>query len=196
MPVNYNIDIHVDPLVRKWFDSRFKRHRGVYQLGDSCWYGLVSAMLYQSKRVTGGGDPALPDKYSRFVQVKIGITEYDFYHYGWEVSPIQELRFSRMIRTIVVDECLRSAAIMRARYDIPLSQAINTYTVYYDWTEEDIHFETLRKIYRRHYRDIEYEYRELDQAAVTDFGVTEADIPRRSLRLRTPKEPEGQLRLF
>lgn len=175
MPVNFTIDIRVDPFVKKWMDARFKCVRGVYQLGDSCYYGLVSAMLCQSQRV--GSPTVVPDKYASFRNIKVGITEYDFYHYGWEVSVAQELRFSRLVRSIAVDECLRSVAILRARYEIPVSQAINSYCIYYNLEEEDIKFETLRKIYRRKYQHVEEDYRKLDIAAVTDFGARPSAVP-------------------
>ena len=116
--------------------------------------------------------------------VRIGISEYDFYHYGWEVSPMQEIRFSRLVRNIVIDECLRSVALLRASFSVPLSQAINAYTIYYDIADEDIHYETLRKIYQRKYRRIEEEYRAFNQAAVTDFGTRDEQHPKRTLNLR------------
>lgn len=177
----YSVDMRVDPLVKRWMDRNFKTDHGRYRFGDSCYYGLVSAVLCQSPRV---GNPAVvPDKYARFVPVKVCITEYDFYHYGWEVSITQELRFSRLVRNILIDECLRSAAMLRARYDIPLSQAINSFTVWYGLTDDDVNPDTLRKTYQRKYKSVEEDYRAFDRAAVTDFGRLDADPPQRHLRL-------------
>lgn len=177
----YSVDMRVDPLVKRWMDRNFKTDHGRYRFGDSCYYGLVSAVLCQSPRV---GNPAVvPDKYARFVPVKVCITEYDFYHYGWEVSVTQELRFSRLVRNILIDECLRSAAMLRARYDIPLSQAINSFTVWYGLTDDDVNPDTLRKTYQRKYKSVEEDYRAFDRAAVTDFGRLDADPPQRHLRL-------------
>lgn len=177
----YSVDMRVDPLVKRWMDRNFKTDHGRYRFGDSCYYGLVSAVLCQSPRV---GSPAVvPDKYARFVPVKVCITEYDFYHYGWEVSITQELRFSRLVRNILIDECLRSAAMLRARYDIPLSQAINSFTVWYGLTDDDVNPDTLRKTYQRKYKSVEEDYRAFDRAAVTDFGRLDADPPQRHLRL-------------
>lgn len=177
----YSVDMRVDPLVKRWMDRNFKTGHGRYRFGDSCYYGLVSAVLCQSPRV---GNPAVvPDKYARFVPVKVCITEYDFYHYGWEVSITQELRFSRLVRNILIDECLRSAAMLRARYDIPLSQAINSFIVWYGLTDDDVNPDTLRKTYQRKYKSVEEDYRAFDRAAVTDFGRLDADPPQRHLRL-------------
>lgn len=177
----YSVDMRVDPLVKRWMDRNFKTDHGRYRFGDSCYYGLVSAVLCQSPRV---GNPAVvPDKYARFVPVKVCITEYDFYHYGWEVSITQELRFSRLVRNILIDECLRSAAMLRARYDIPLSQAINSFTVWYGLTDDDVNPDTLRKTYQRKYKSVEEDYRAFDRAAVTDFGRLDANPPQRHLRL-------------
>ncbi len=192
----YSIYLKMDPLVYRWLEARFKSSRGVFHLGDSWYYGLVSALLYQSPRV--GAPAVVPAKYDRFVPARVCITEYDFYHYGWEVSVTQELRFSRLMRNIIIDECLRNAAILRARYDMPLSRAIGFYTVYYGLEEEDVKFETLRKTYRRHYRGVEDEYRALDRAAVTDFGALEdAAPPPKTLRIRKPRPSDpAQLTLF
>ena len=177
----YSVDMRVDPLVKRWMDRNFKTDHGRYRFGDSCYYGLVSAVLCQSPKV---GNPAVvPDKYARFVPVKVCITEYDFYHYGWEVSVTQELRFSRLVRNILIDECLRSAAMLRARYDIPLSQAISSFTVWYGLTDDDVNPDTLRKTYQRKYKSVEEDYRAFDRAAVTDFGRLDADPTLRHLRL-------------
>jgi len=196
MKCQFNVDMRVDQLVVKWLDARFRKERGIYLLGDSFWYTLVSMALCQSKRSERMSVP--PDKYAAFVPVKIGITQYDFYHYGWEVNMTQEIRMSRLLRNIIYDEILRNAAIMRARYAISLSQAINTLTVFYNLTEEDVKFETLRKKYRRGYTRLEDEYRAIDLAAVTDFGADEGkamEHPQRRLKLKVePKE--GQLDMF
>jgi len=194
MPSLYTLDINVDPLVAGWMERSFKKVRGVYRMGDSCYYGLVSAMLYQSHVKTPS---RMPDKYAAFVPVKIAITEFDFYHYGWEVSPLQEIRFSRLIRNILIDTCLRNVAILRARYGLHLTQAIGFYTIYFGLEEEHVKFETLRKIYRRKYQPMEAEYRNLDRAAVTDFGTVEAAMEHKALRLHRSVNPDpGQLELF
>ena len=182
--------MRVDPLVKRWMDRNFKTDHGRYRFGDSCYYGLVSAVLCQSPRV---GNPAVvPSKYARFVPVKVCITEYDFYHYGWEVSITQELRFSRLVRNILIDECLRSAAMLRARYDIPLSQAINSFTVWYGLTDDDVNPDTLRKTYQRKYKSVEEDYRAFDRAAVTDFGRLDADPPQRHLRLHKSRHRDSR----
>lgn len=196
MKCQYNVDMRVDPLVVRWMDARFRKRRGVYDLGKSCWYTLVSMALCQSSRAERMRVP--PEKYAGFVPVKVGITEYDFYHYGWEVNMTQEIRLSRMVRNIICDEILRNAAIMRARYDISLSQAINTFTVFYNLSEDDVRFETLRKRYRREYMRLEDEYRNIDRAAVTDFGMREerkTAQQQRRLKLKVERHEE-QLDLF
>lgn len=196
MERRYNADMKVDPIVVKWMDARFRKRRGIYDLSESCWYTLVSMALCQSSRAER--TKVTPDKYAGFVPVKVGITEYDFYHYGWKVNMTQEIRLSRMIRNIICDEILRNAAIMRARYSISLSRAINTFIVFYNLTEGDVRFETLRKRYRREYMRLEEEYRNIDRAAVTDFGAREesqsAQPPRR-LKLKVERREE-QLDLF
>lgn len=196
MRLGYNVDMKVDPLVVKWMDAHFDKRRGIYRASTSPWYVLVSMALCQSSRSERMRTP--PDKYNSFVPVKVSITEYDFYHYGWEVSPTQEIRMSRMVRGMVEDELLRNAAMMRARYNLPLSQTIGSMMVFYNLTEEDVHFETLRKTYRRKYAKREEKYRELDSAAVTDFGAypQRMEQPQRRLRLRVREEPANQLNLF
>jgi len=196
MRLSYNVDMKVDPLVVKWMDARFEKRRGIYRMGASPWYGLVSMALCQSARSERMRVP--PDKYNSFVPVKVSITEYDFYHYGWEVSPTQEIRLSRMIRSLVEDELLRNAAIIRARYNLPLSQAIGSMMVFYNLSEEDVRFETMRKTYRRHYAGLETEYAALDSAAVTDFGAypQKMEYAARKLRMRLSETPANQMDLF
>ena len=195
MRLSYNVDIKVDPLVVKWMDARFEKRRGVYHMGNSPWYGLVSMALCQSARAERMR--ITPEKYNLFVQVKVGITEYDFYHYGWEINATQEIRLSRMIRSLVEDELLRNAAIIRARWRISLSHAIGSMMVFYNLSEDDVRFETMRKKYQRHYAGLEAEYAALDSAAVTDFGTRpNPDGRSRRLRMKPQEPPEGQLDLF
>lgn len=190
----YSVNMRVDSLVKRWLDKNCKVVHGRYWFGDSCYYGLVSAMLCQSAKV---GRPAVvPVKYAGFVPVSICITEFDFYHYGWEVSVTQELRFSRLVRNLVIDECLRSAAMLRARYDIPLSQAINSFTVWYGLTDDDVNPDTLRKTYQRKYKSVEEDYRAFDRAAVTDFGTRQTVPAPRKLRLRPAHPNPKQMELF
>jgi len=194
MKCQYNVDMKVDPLVVKWMDARFRKERGIYRLQESRWYTLVSMALCQSARAERVSLP--PEKYSGFVPVKIGITEYDFYHYGWEVNMTQEIRMSRLLRDIICDEILRNAAIIRARYEISLSRAVNNIIVFYNLTEDDVRFETLRKRYRREYLVLEEEYRALDRAALTDFTGDESEMPpRRKLNVKA-RNPQGQLDIF
>ncbi len=194
MSCRYNVDMKVDPLVVKWMDARFRKERGIYRLQESRWYTLVSMALCQSARAERMSLP--PDKYAGFVPVKIGITEYDFYHYGWEVNMTQEIRMSRLLRDIICDEILRNAAIMRARYAMSLSRSIGNIMVFYNLDEEDVRFETLRKRYRREYTGLEEEYRALDRAALSDFTGDETAVPPpRRLKLKA-SDTRGQLDLF
>lgn len=194
MPLVYTIELKVDPLVAGWMERSFKKKRGVFRIGDSCWYGLVSSMLCQSHVKTPS---VMPEKYASFVPVKVAVSEYDFYHYGWEVSPLQEVRFSRLVRNFIIDECLRNVAILRARYDMPISQAITYYSIFFGMEEEQVKFETLRKIYRRKYQNVEEEYRKLDAAAISDFGTIDRKPARKELRIRhLGKNDPNQILLF
>lgn len=194
MKCQYNVDMMVEPLVVKWMDARFRKERGIYRIGDSKWYTFVSMALCQSARAERMSVP--PEKYAGFVPVKIGITEYDFYHYGWTVNMTQEIRMSRLVRDIICDEILRNAAMMRARYEMSVSRAINAIMVFYNLTEEDVRFETLRKRYRREYCRLEEEYRALDRAALSDFTGDETAVPPpRRLKLKA-SDTRGQLDLF
>ncbi len=188
----YSISMKVDPLVKKWLDNHFKSGRGGYWFGDSCYYGLVSSLLTQSHRV--GAPSVVPGKYSMFVTVRICITEYDFYHYGWNVSVMQELRFSRLIRNLIEDELLRSVAILRARYNISISNAIDFYTMHYNLDECDVKFDTLRKKYRRNYTKVEEEYRTLDRIALDERGKRTDD--KKTLRIKKSRTNPSQLKLF
>lgn len=179
MPQLFNISLKVDPLVKKWLDKNFKSERGIYQFGNSCYYYAVSALLYQSHVKSVG---YLPEKYNRFIAVKIAISEYDFYHYGWEVSELQELRFSRLLKKLILNECLTQVALLRANYNVSLTTALNTYIIQYNISEEDIKYETLRKIYNRKYRQKEAEYEKYNLNAISDFGTKDCTIKKKKLK--------------
>lgn len=193
--MDYNIEIRVDPLVKRWIQNRFTCSKGIYFLGKSLYYSIVSAMLYQSHIATPS---QLPKKYSHYETIRLAITEFDFYHYGWSVSPMQEVRFSRLIRNLIIDECLRRAAILRASFNISLAQAINSYFVYHKLSEQDIKYDTLRKIYNRKYIEIEQDYLNFNKLALSNFGYNDKVFEKKTIPTAKRRKTidNNQLNLF
>ena len=130
---------------------------GAFDVSRTRFYPLVTSMLVHSAVSTPShvrGSTAL------FVPVNILVTEFDFYHYGYTPSMMQQVKFSRLVKQMIIDDCCRRIAMAHAAYGCAVQQAIDQVILSNNFTRDELNPETLRKIYQRKYKDLEDEYRE------------------------------------
>lgn len=176
----YKIDIRVHPLVWRYIDNNFQTIRGAYDITSSSYYPIVSSMLCQS-------NVRLPSKvrptFEAFRPISVYITEYDFYHYGFSVCELQQLRFSKLMRSLVIDSICRRIAMLRAAYDVPLTRAVCLMIDANLFEDNELKTDTLRKIYQRHYKETEKEYAEQFSDCVTEYGTNDDGFKKKMCNL-------------
>lgn len=166
----YRITIKVHPAVWRYIDNNYPVKMGAYDLSRSVYYYLVTAMLYQSRvRMPS----QLCRKYGEYRPVTVMITEFDFYHYGFQSSELQQCRLSRNILHLIVDDACRRIAQARVVFGVPVTTAIDHYLIDNGYEEGELDAEYLRSVYKRKYRGYEQELETWFRNAVTDWGYND-----------------------
>ena len=145
----FKIKIHVAPLVKRWLDNNFKIRNNAYDISLSSFYFMFSGALQQSHF---NAPSILSRKYAGFVEVFIYITEFDFYHYGWEISPLQEVRLSKCCTRLLLDDICNRAMVLHCYLKHPLAKTLLELYNQQFIEESELRFVTLQKYYHRHFR--------------------------------------------
>lgn len=174
----YRVKLKVHPMVWRYIDNNFRKENGAYNVTQSMYYPLVLSSICRSNvRVPS----RVSDCYDGYRDIMILITEYDFYHYGYDISPLQQVRYSRILRNILLDMMCRRIVMMRAAFDIPLTRAIGLVLDANLMEQDELKPATLRKIYQRRYMALERETEDFFRDCVTDFGFNEKTFEKKSL---------------
>lgn len=188
----YRVQLKVHHMVWRYIDNNFRKKNGAYDVTQSMYYPLVLSSICRSNvRVPS----KVYDCYDGYRDIMLLISEYDFYHYGYDISPLQQVRYSRILRNIILDLMCRRIVMMRAAFDIPLTRAIGLVLDANLMEPDELKPATLRKIYQRRYMALERETEDFFRDCVTDFGFNEKTFEKKSLgRLSQP--PKTPLNLW
>jgi ribonuclease HII len=118
----YRISINVHPAVFRYIDNTYPQETGIYNITKSPFYFLVSSMLSRN-----------------------------FYHYGWQIVPLQQCRFSKAILQIIIDQACNKIALAHVIAGIPRDQAIREVILENLFEDNEMNYSSLRKIYQRKY---------------------------------------------
>lgn len=144
----YRISINVHPAVFRYIDNSYPNENGVYNITKSPFYFLVSSMLSRS----GVNRPSkISKKYGSYVPISLFITEEDFYHYGWNITPLQQCRFSKAILQTIIDQACNKIALAHVMAGVPRDQAIREVLIENLFEDNEMNYACLRKIYQRKY---------------------------------------------
>lgn len=174
----YRIYLKVDPMVRRFIENNFKEQHGAYDSTGTVYHSLVVAMLSHSDMKAKS---LVSRKYDGFVPVTLLISEFDFYHYGYVCSELQQVWFSRSVRKMIIDDICRKAALAKVLLGQPVTKTIEHYIIDMCFDDTDVNAETIRKFYNRKYKDYESRLLEFYRDLVSDFGANDIDIEKKSL---------------
>lgn len=146
------ITVKVHPAVRRFIDNRYKKVNGAYNLSNGRHYYLVTNMLVHS---SAAAPSRVPKKYGCFVPIKIMISEYDFYRYGWMTTPLQEYRFSKLILGEILDNACQRIALLKLVLDIPRRKCMLAIIDEELFERDEISYDYLRKYYQRKFQQKE-----------------------------------------
>lgn len=174
----YRVSLKVHPMVWRYIDNNYRKDNGAYNVTKSMYYPLVLSSICRSNmRVPS----RVSDSYDGYRDIKILITEYDFYHYGYDISPLQQVRYSRIMRGIILDLMCRRIVMMRAAFNIPLTRAVELVVDANLMEPDELKPSTLRKIYQRKYMELEHEAADFFRNCVTDFGFSDKPFEKKSM---------------
>ncbi len=174
----YRISLKVHPLVWRYIDNNYQKVGDTYDITGSMYYPLVMSLLCRSNvKVPSRVSP----KYAEYKNVSVFVTEYDFYHYGYEMSPLQQFKFSKTVKNIIIDQMCRRIAITRAVVDVPLTQLIDLVLNENNMGPEELNAESLRKIYQRKYTELERDGEGFFRFVVNEAGGEDDDFEKKSL---------------
>ena len=148
----FRISVNIDPAVRQFLFSLFPCDEGACNLTKSRYYFLVTQMLAHSRIAHPS---RVPKVYDTFVPCTLLITEYDFYHYGWMVPPLQQYNFSRLLLSDIMEDLCMKTALLTLSLGVPQSNAMQA--VLEEKSFSSISFDRLRKYYYRKFRQKEAE---------------------------------------
>lgn len=172
----YRVSINVHPAVKRYLSNMFSEIDGAYDVKKSIYYYMVTAMLMQS----GMKIPSkVSKKYCDYVPVVILVTEYDFYHYGYQCSELQQVRFNRTMLHLITDDACRKIALARVLLGQPVTKCIEHYLIENLYEDNEMSRESLRTIYRRKYVKYERELSEYYSNLLTDFESEDENIAKK-----------------
>lgn len=181
----YRITIKVHPAVKRYIDNNFPVKRGAYDITRSMYYYLVSAMLYQSH-------VAVPSKtcikYKDYVPISIYITEFDFYHYGFQSSEYQQCRLSRSLLHLILDDACRRIALAKVVFGVPVTTGIEHFLIDNSFEDNELSAEYVRTVYKRKYRSFESELNDFYHNLTTDYGVNDESLQEKNNVLIDPSK--------
>ncbi len=172
----YRVSLKVDPMVFRYIDSNFTQLDGAYNTIGSICHNFVTAMLSHS-------EVKLPSrvsrKYENFVPITLLITEFDFYHYGYICNELQQVKFSMAVRSLVIDDLCRKAALAKVLYDMPITRFIFHYLMDLGFEDGEVNEESIRSIYNRKYKEYEKRIQEFYSDLVTDYGTLDTQFEKK-----------------
>lgn len=174
----YRVSLKVHPMVWRYIDNNFQMDNGAYDVTQSMYYPLVLSSICRSNMRLPS---RVSDSYEGYRDIMLLITEYDFYHYGYDISPLQQVRYSRILRNIILDLMCRRIVMMRAAFNIPLTRAVGLVVDANLMEPDELKPATLRKIYQRRYMALERETEDFFRDCVTDFGFNDKTFEKKSM---------------
>lgn len=172
----YRVSLKVDPMVKRYIDSNFPQWKGAYDLTGSVMYNFVTAMLSHS---TMKVPSRVSVKYQYYLPITLLVSEYDFYHFGFECSELQQVKFSNSVRSMILDDLCRKAALAKVLYDMPITRFIFHYLMDLGFEDGEVNEESIRSIYNRKYKEYEKRIQEFYSDLVTDYGTLDTQFEKK-----------------
>lgn len=144
----YKIQIKVHPVVYRFLVNHYPAIDGVYNLIKSPYYCIISSMLCRSCNKL----PSLVYKsFEKYVPIETYITSFDFYHYGWQMSEMQQCLLSRSMLQLILQQACHEIAVAHVIAGVPRRKAICHYIDDNLYEDNEISYSYLRKYYQRKY---------------------------------------------
>ncbi len=144
----YTTTIKVLPLVFRYISENYVCKQNAFDVFNTPLYYLISSGLSRSNIAIPSRISA---KYQSYVPIRIHITEWDFYHYGWEMTPLQQIRLSNIVKSQIIREICEKAMVLHCYTHIPREAAIRELMSQNYFEEEELSLASVKKHYQRHF---------------------------------------------
>ena len=152
----YIIEIRVHPLVSRWLKNNYPCEDSVFDLLDSFDFA-ITGMLVQSNVIM----PSRVGKnFETFTPIKLYISEFDFSHYGYQVSELQQCRFSRFLYSFILERACWEILYRHIYIGVPKEVAIRNWLAANVCSDSELTYDNLRKYYQRKFQNIEKKQKE------------------------------------
>ena len=145
---SYTIEFKVLPLVYRYISEHYVCKNNAFDVFGSPLYYLISSGLSRSNIATPSRISA---KYQSYVPIRIYITEWDFYHYGWEMTAVQQVRLSNIIKSQIIETICEKTMVLHCYTHIPREAIIRELMSQNFIEEEELSLASVKKHYQRHF---------------------------------------------
>ncbi|MDD4847614.1 MAG: hypothetical protein PHR53_02470 [Bacteroidales bacterium] len=148
----YRILIRLHPAVVRWLENNFTKENDAFDLTKSDKYYLISGALQRFKVTMPS---KVSKRYQRLTPVYIRLTEFDFYHYGWEMAPLHQVRLSDHLYREILNNGCQKIMLAYVVAGIPRDAAIREFLSENFFSPDELNFSGIRKYYQRKFADKE-----------------------------------------
>lgn len=152
----YTVALQVKPYVKKFLENKFGNPvcfpiDGVNR--GSHYYNILQRMLMKpSSRYNNDRSGINYADNSSLVTMRVQISAYLFYGYGWELSPTDQMAFNSFVEGII-KELLCYCVSMSVNYENKIVSGINNFREITGITEDDFSHDTAKQyLYRVGFR--------------------------------------------
>lgn len=153
----YKIPIRVHPAVYRFIDNNYNSVSGAYDFRKENLYYFVSGCIQQSNIKNKS---RISVKFSDYVLIYIHITEYDFYHFGYQMSEFQQFRFSKFVLALIIEKGCDKIMLAHTIAGVPRDVAIREFLLENLFEENEFNYAQFRKLYQRKWINKEKEISE------------------------------------
>lgn len=146
--MKYTVEIKLHPTVYRYFDNNIKKDHGVFDVCKTPWYYLISSALSRKNINTSS---KTSKKFKNYIPVKVYITEYDFYHYGFELTEYVQSCINKTLLSQIINNACYEIALLHVLKGISRLSATRHYIDCNLYEDNELKTETLYTYYKRNW---------------------------------------------
>ncbi len=160
------VPFHFDPAVLRYLENLFNIKSDSVDLQKSFFYPFfivcLSRIKYKSKKTNSSS-------FSSFIEGNIVIKEWDYSHYGDNITPAAMIKVNNLIYKLIIREACYRIMIAHVYSGIPRDTCIRNYIYEIGYTDNELSYSALRKYYQRNWISKEKELIENLQFSMSEI---------------------------
>lgn len=160
-----SVPFSFDPAVLRYLETFFNCKSDSVDLRKSVLYSFIilclSRITYKSKKTN-------PSCFSSFIEGNIVVKEWDYTHYGENITPEAMIQVNNLIYKLIIREACYRIMIAHVYSGIPRDTCIKDYLFEIGYKDDELSYGALRKYYQRNWTSKEKELRENIQFSLNE----------------------------